>query len=112
MLVALTDLWSSSLVLLWIAGTVHTAVDARLRFANASPRKLWPAIAMLLPLAGPALYLVVRPAETLAERRLRRRRLRYLEFMVREAGIEEEIVEPARPQRIAHRSFEAQPATR
>jgi len=112
MLVALTDLWSASLLLLWIAGGFHTAVDARRRYANASARRLWAALALLLPIAGPALYLVVRPGETLAERRLRRRRLLYLELAVREAEAEEEIVVPPPPQRIAHRSFEAQPATR
>jgi hypothetical protein len=112
MLVALTDLWSASLLLLWVAGAVLTAVDARLRFANASTRRLWAVLAVLLPIAGPALYLVVRPAHTLAERRLRRRRLLYLELVAHEAGVEGEIAESPRPQRLAHRSFEAQPATR
>jgi Phospholipase_D-nuclease N-terminal len=96
MLAALTDLWSASLLLLWVVGAFHTAVDARRRFANASTRRLWAAVAVVLPLAGPGVYLVVRPAETLAERRLRRRRLLYLELVARGA----------------HRSFEAQPATR
>jgi hypothetical protein len=112
MLVALSDLWSASLLLLWVAGAFHTAVDARRRFANGSTRRLWASLAVLLPIAGPALYLVVRPAETLAERRLRRHRLLCLELVAREAGADEEVVESPRPQRVAHRSFEAQPATR
>ena len=48
MLVALTDLWSASLLLLWIAGAFHTAADARRRFANASARRLWAVLALLL----------------------------------------------------------------
>jgi hypothetical protein len=111
MLLALTDLWSASLLLLWIAGAFHTAVDARRRFANGSPRWFWAVVALLLPIAGPGLYLVVRPAETLVERRLRRRRVLYLELVARDAGGEEQVVE-IRPQRVAYRSFEAQPATR
>jgi hypothetical protein len=112
MLALLTDLWSVSLLLLWIAGAFHTAADARRRFASASARRLWAVLALLMPIVGPALYLVVRPAETLTERRLRRRRSLYLELVAREAGVEEQVAEPARPQRIAHHSFEAQPATR
>jgi hypothetical protein len=54
----------------------------------------------------------VRPAETLVERRLRRRRLLYLELVTRDARGEEQVVEIRRPQRVAYRSFEAQPATR
>jgi hypothetical protein len=96
MLVALTDLWSASLLLLWAVGAFHTTVNARRRFANASTRRVWAAVAVLVPLAGHGAYLLVRPAETLAERRLRRRRLLYLELVARGA----------------HRSFEAQPATR
>jgi hypothetical protein len=112
MLVALTQLWSASLLLLWFAGAFHTAVDARRRFAHASPRWFWAVVALLLPIGGPALYLVVRPAETLAERRLRRRRSLYLELVAHDAGVEQEVVEPAPERRLAHRSFEAQPATR
>jgi hypothetical protein len=111
MFAALTQLWSASLVLLWVASAFHTALDARRRFANPSSHRLWTAVALLLPIAGPGLYLVVRPAETLADRRLRRRRQLYLELIARE-GVEEEVAEapPERP--VAHRSFEAQPATR
>jgi hypothetical protein len=111
MLVALTDLWSASFLLLWIAGAFHTAVDARRRFANTSPRWFW-AVVALVPIGGPCLYLVVRPAETLAERRLRRRRLLYLELVAHDAVADEQVVKLPRPQRVAHRSFEAQPAAR
>src|SRR5437667_10734223 len=78
-MVVVTDLLSASLPLLWIAGAFHTGADARRRFANVSARRFWTALAILLPLVGPGLYLVVRPAETLEERRLRRRMVLYPE---------------------------------
>jgi hypothetical protein len=78
-MVVLRDLLSASLPLLWIAGAFHTGADARQRFANVSARRFWTGLAVLLPLVGPGVYLVVRPAETLGERRLRRRRVLYLE---------------------------------
>lgn len=111
MLVAITDLWSASLLLIWLATAFHTALDARRRFTSASARGLWTAVGFLLPITGPALYLVVRPSDTLVERRLRRRRLLYLELAAREPGVEQAVATPAaRP--VPHRSFEAQPATR
>jgi hypothetical protein len=98
-------------LLIWLACAFHTAVDARRRFASASARVLWTAAGLLLPIAGPVLYLVVRPSETLVGRRQRRRRLLYLELAAREPGVEQTVATPAaRP--VPHRSFEAQPATR
>src|SRR5207248_11321884 len=78
-MVVLRDLLSASLPLLWIAGAFHKGADVRRRFANVSARRFWTALAVLLPLVGPGVYLVVRPAETLEERRLHRRRVLYLE---------------------------------
>ena len=78
-MVVIRDLLSASLPLLWIAGAFHTGADARRRFANVSARRFWTALAVLLPLVGAGVYLVVRPAETREERRLRRRRVLYLE---------------------------------
>src|SRR5438094_9394812 len=77
-MVVIRDLLSASLPLLWIAGAFHTGADARRRFANVSARRFWTALAVLLPLVGAGVYLVVRPDETLEERRLRRRRVLYL----------------------------------
>src|SRR5262249_49803218 len=106
--------FSASFFVLWAVGVVHTAIDARRRFANPSACVVWLALAAMLPLAGPCAYLLVRPSETREERRLRRRRLLCLELALeqpREAA-------PARaprtvaPRRMANRSFEAQPAAR
>ena len=78
-MVVVRDLLSASLPLLWIAGAFHTGADVRRRFANVSARRFWTALAVLLPLVGAGVYLVMRPDETLEERRLRRRRVLYLE---------------------------------
>ena len=59
----------------WIASLLWVAADARARFSQ--PRPVYAAVALagILPIAGCAVWLVLRPAETLrdrVERRLRR----------------------------------------
>jgi phospholipase D-like protein len=68
------------LLAIWSGGAVLTAVDAGRRYAHASSRRLWTILAIVLPVVGPGLYLAARP-ETREERRLRHRRLMYLEVM-------------------------------
>ena len=121
MLLVLRDLFSASLSLLWVVGLFHTAVDAKRRFANRSACRFWTVLALVLPIAGPSLYLLVRPSETRDERRVRRRRQMCLELAARSLPRHAvaQVVPPAPtaaepvPQRLAaHRPFEAQPAAR
>jgi membrane protein implicated in regulation of membrane protease activity len=72
MLVVVRDLLVGSTVLVWLGGATRTAADARRRFCQRSPQVFWAAVAVLVPIAGVGLYMLVRPAQTRAERRARR----------------------------------------
>jgi membrane protein implicated in regulation of membrane protease activity len=82
MFVVFRDLFIGSIVLLWVGGAAHTAGDVGRRFLSRSARVFWPVVAMLVPVGGAGLYLLVRPARTRAERRERRYMLLYLESLV------------------------------
>lgn len=63
----------------WLGSTLWTYTDARERFADAErPAQLIMA-ALVLPLATPLLYALLRPAETVGERRARELKCRMLE---------------------------------
>ena len=78
----LRDLFVLSSALLWFAGVAHTAADTPRRFAHPAARAIWVGVAALLPVVGLGLYLLVRPAETRVERRVRRLTLLHLERLV------------------------------
>jgi hypothetical protein len=65
-------------VLVWLGCGFWTHRDAKRRLAD--PLLVWPATLLgLVPLAGPLVYLLFRPPETLADVRARRTELRALE---------------------------------
>jgi hypothetical protein len=72
------DVVLSVAAVVWLGCAFRTYRDARRRCKDALP--VWGATLLgLVPLAGPLLYLLVRPPETLAERRVQRAELRVLE---------------------------------
>jgi hypothetical protein len=72
------DVVLSLAAVIWLGWAFRTHRDARRRCKDALP--VWGATLLgLVPLAGPLVYLLVRPPETLAERRAQRAELRALE---------------------------------
>ena len=70
---ALVEIWVVlSLVVAWAGIAAAVVRDARARVDNPSAAKAAGLLALVLPIAGGALWLCVRPAETRLERRERR----------------------------------------
>ena len=70
---ALVETWLiASLVAGWGGTVLAVALDARARVDNPSAARAAASLAALLPFAGAALWLCVRPAETRRDRRERR----------------------------------------
>ncbi len=67
------------LIGMWLGSALWTYTDARERFADAERPARVLAAAVVLPLATPLLYALLRPAETVGERRARELKCRLLE---------------------------------
>jgi len=113
MFVVICDVVALLAALIWIAGVAHTAADggrrfepsrvSRRRFANPAARAFWVGVAALLPVIRLGLYLLVRPAETRVERRVRRLTMLHLERLAGTESFEMEIAaaRPAKGQEMA-----------
>jgi hypothetical protein len=79
------DLVLFSVIVLWLGAGYWTHRDARRRIGD--PVLVWSATALgLVPVLGPLAYLLIRPPETLADRRSRRLELRTLEQSLERHG--------------------------
>ena len=79
------DLVLSCVVLVWLGWAFWTHRDAKRRLDD--PLPIWAATALgLVPVAGPLVYLLFRPPETLADLRARRTELRALEAHLERRG--------------------------
>jgi len=102
MFVVICDVVALLAALIWIAGVAHTAADGGRRFANPAARAFWVGVAALLPVIRLGLYLLVRPAETRVERRVRRLTMLHLERLVgaESYGMEIAAAKPAEGQEL------------
>ena len=62
------DLFVGSALALWVGGVALTGGDVGRRFSSQSARVFWPAVAVMVPILGAGLYMLMRPARTRAER--------------------------------------------
>ena len=81
------DVLLAGMCSLWIGSVGAVWRDARARVSNPTATRVAVAIAALVPFAGALIWFCARPAETLAERREHRLRVRLAEQALGEAPV-------------------------